>query len=268
MAVITISRQVGSLGTEVAREVAGRLRYEYLDREGIEQGLTAQGLAVSEVEKFDEKSQPFWANWQIQGMKFLHAMQTVIYKAARRDNVVIVGRGGQIILKGIPGVLHVRVVAPFPDRVKRLVAQDGGDEKELSRILKQSDRDSEGFIRTFFDAEWEDANLYDLTINTRKLPVDTAVEMVLRAIPAVEAMKESERFKERLDDLILQQKLEVVLLNANLGNIRFEVAGRVVTLLGTVSSSREGEDCVRLISGVEGVQKVENRLVVYKHYAT
>ncbi len=173
MAVITISRQMGSLGTEIAQEVAGKLQYEYLDREGIEQGLTAHGLAVPEVEKFDEKSPPFWVNWQIQGRKFYHAMQMVIYKAARRGNVVIVGRGGQFLLKGIPGVLHIRIIAPFQDRVQRLVAKDGENEKELLRILKQSDRDSGGFIRTFFDADWENADLYDLTINTRYLPVDT-----------------------------------------------------------------------------------------------
>ncbi len=263
MSVITISRQMGSLGTEIAQKVAGQLQYEYLDRGGIEQGLTAYGLAAPEVEKFDEKNPPFWANWQNQGRKFFHAMQMVIYEAARKDKVVIVGRGGQLLLREIPGVLHVRIIAPLQDRVRRLVEKDGGNEKESLRILKQSDRDSGGFIRSFFDADWENADLYDLTINTHCLPVDVGVDMILCAIPAVEAMKDTQRSLERLDDLILQQKVETVLLSANVRNIHVEVASGVVTLSGSISSSFEGRSYVSLVSAIEGVQKVESKMPIY-----
>ena len=262
MAVITISRQTESMGTEIAREVASRLQYEHLDREGIWKGLTAHGLAVPVVEKFDEKKPSFWTNWQIQGRKFFHAMQMVIYEAARRGDVVIVGRGGQVLLKGIPGVLHIRIIAPLQDRMQRLMEKEGGDEKGLLQILKQSDVDSGGFIRTFLDADWENEDLYDLTINTSSLPVDAAVDMILRKIPAVEAMKEISKSQKQLDDLILQLKVEGFLLNANPRNIRIKVAGGMVTLYGSVSSDWESSSYVSLVSGIEGVQKVNNSIVI------
>lgn len=268
MAVITISRQKGSLGTEIAREVAGQLQCEYLDRERIEQGLTAHGLAVSEIDKFDEKEPHFWADRLIQGRKFFNALQIEIYEAARRGNVVIVGRGGQVLLKGLPGVLHVRIIAPFQDRVLRLMARDGGSRKEILHILKQSDRDSGGFIRAFLAADWEHADFYDLTINTLCLPVDEAADMILRAIPAVEAMKDTERSRERLDELIHQKKVETVLLNAKVRNIRAEVARGVVTLHGTVFSGLEGRGYARLVSGVEGTQKVESNMTVHMPVGT
>ncbi|MCE5262357.1 MAG: cytidylate kinase family protein [Deltaproteobacteria bacterium] len=268
MAVITISRKMGSLGTEIAQEAAGKLKYEYLDREGIERGLTAHGLAVPEVDKFDEKSPPFWVNWQNQGRKFFRAMQIVIYRAARKGNVVIVGRGGQVLLRGIPGVFHVRINAPLQDRVQRLITKDGGNEKELLRILKQSDRDSGGFIRAFLDADWENEDLYDLTINTRHLTVDLAVDMISLTIPVVEAMKDIQRSRELLDDLILQKKIEIVLLNANFKNVLVEVAGGVATLRGNVSSSVEASNYVNLVSGVEGVQKVNSYMAIYTHIGT
>ena len=220
------------------------------------------------MEKFDEKSQPFWVNWQIQGLKYFHAIQAVIYKAARRDNVVIIGRGGQCILKGISGVLHIRIIAPFQDRIQRLAAQGGGDEKELSRIVKQNDRDSGGFIRTFFDANWEDAGLYDLTINTHHIPLDKAVDMILSTIPAVEEMKDTQRSREQLDNLILQQKVATVLLKEKLRTTYGEVSGEVVTLWGNCSSHSEGENIVRLVSGIEGVQKVKDKMVVYERVGT
>ncbi len=92
--------------------------------------------------------------------------------------------------------------------------------------------------------------------------------MILRAIPAVEAMKDTQRSRERLDDLILQQKVETVLLNANFRNIRVEVAGGVVTLRGIVSSSLQGRSYVSLVSGVEGVQKVESNIAIYNPIGT
>ena len=136
MAVITVSRQLESLGTEIAQELASQLQYEYLDRKRIEQGLATQGLMVSEIDKYDEKEPHFWANQLIEGRKFFHALQIVIYEAARKGNIVIVGRGGQVLLKGLPGVLHVRIIAPLQDRIQRLMAKDGGNTEEVLNILK------------------------------------------------------------------------------------------------------------------------------------
>jgi hypothetical protein len=100
------------------------------------------------------------------------------------------------------------------------------------------------------------------------LPVDLAVDMILRAIPAIEAMKDIQRSRELLDDLILQQKIEIVLLNVNIRNIRVEVAGCVVTLRGNISSSVEASNYVSLVLGVEGVQKVNSYMAIYTPIGT
>jgi len=94
--------------------------------------------------------------------------------------------------------------------------------------------------------------------------------MILRSISAVEATKDmrTSRPRERLDDLILQLKVEAVLLNADIRNIRVEVGAGVVTLRGNVFSSLEGRRYVSLISGIEGVQKVESNMSVYTHIGT
>ena len=63
MAIFTVSREAGSFGTEIARAIAQKLDYEYLDREKIEQALVDRGVPMPEVEKFDEKKPPFWLSW-------------------------------------------------------------------------------------------------------------------------------------------------------------------------------------------------------------
>jgi len=121
MSTITLSRQLGSLGTEIAREVAEKLNYAYVDKEKMGKIVAAFGFGLLEVEKFDEKKPPFWDSLSLQRTHFLHALQAAIYDFARKGQVVIVGRGGQVLLRNLPGVLHVRIFAPFDLRVKRLV---------------------------------------------------------------------------------------------------------------------------------------------------
>ena len=94
MPVITISRQLGSLGTEIARGVAKDLNYEYADKEMVGKIMAGYGITAPEMDKFDEKKPPFWDSLSIQRRNFLHFIQMAMYDLARRSGVVIVGRGG------------------------------------------------------------------------------------------------------------------------------------------------------------------------------
>ena len=120
MAILTNSRQLGSFGDQIAKDVADKLNYEYADKSKIGQALAGHGFPAPEVEKYDEKKPTFWESFSDQRKKFLHLIQSVIYDLARKGNVVIVGRGGQILLKDLPGALHVRIAAPDKTRAKRL----------------------------------------------------------------------------------------------------------------------------------------------------
>lgn len=271
MAVITISRQVGSLGTEIAQTLAKQLHYNYLDKEGIEQGLTTCGLSLTDVEKFDEKSPPFWQSWQIQSRKFLNAIRLLILEAAHRNHVVIVGRGGQILLRDMPGVLHVRIVAPFETRLQRMMAETGGDAKEVAQALRHGDRDSAGFIRFFFDQDWERPDLYDLILNTRLLTVTEATTMIETMVSSTTMQEGEKQLPALLNDLIIQQKVDNALLSigwADRRMINVEVEAGRVALQGTVSSQADVDYYLGLVRAIDGVKDVENRLVIFTPCAT
>jgi len=269
MAIFTLSRQAGSLGTEIAQAVALRLQYEYLDKDKIEKALVERGLPMPEVEKFDEKKPPFWVSWQIQSRRFLHVIQAVVYDFARRGNTVIVGRGGQILLRGIPGVAHLRILAPFPDRVARVMEKEKVDEKQAIRAIHRSDKDSEGFLRFFFEVDWEDPTLYDLVINTQRISTDTAVGMIAALAESPEIAAGAKIAEERLTDLGLTQKVEAALLDLLGLNIRLvhtHVERGVVTLKGSVLSGVDLENAQRAVARIEGVADVDNQLTVGKFY--
>jgi len=268
MAVITVSRQMGSLGTEMAQVLAKRLEYEYVDKEKIGEALKTLGIPEPEVERFDEKRPPFWDFWQIQRKKYLHFLEAVIYDFARKGKKVIVGRGGQVLLKQLPGVLHLRVIAPLEVRIKR-IADERHDEREAARLLRRNDRESEGFIRSFFEANWDDPGLYDLVINTQKISLEKAVDLVLQALQSREIVEGEKKADEKLAEMALIQKVEAVLidvLGVDVRHINTQVEKGIVTLRGSVSSAKDREGCEKAVGAIEGIRKVESQLLVEEYY--
>jgi hypothetical protein len=184
--------------------------------------------------------------------------------------VVIVGRGGQVLLKNIPGTLHVRIFAPFNLRVKRLVERERIDEKHAVRMFRQSDHDSAGYIHSFFNADWNDASLYDLLINTEKLSPATAVQLIIDSVQSREVQEGVEKGKEKLAELALVQKAEaklVAILGSDLHHAEIRAEKGLVILRGVVTSPVLKEECERTVAALEGVTHVKNELSVAQYYA-
>ena len=121
MAIITISRQFGSLGTIIAKALKDELKLESLDKIALEETLVSDyGIPEEKVERYDEKKPAFWDIFSSDKDRYLHFLKTVLYDFASKGNCIIIGRGGQVLLKDIPGVLHVRIVAPRELRIKRI----------------------------------------------------------------------------------------------------------------------------------------------------
>jgi cytidylate kinase len=263
MAIITISRQIGSLGDEIAKSTADSLGYQYIEKVQISELLSRCGFSISDIDKFDEKKPSVWQTLSMQKELFAHFIQAAVYELAAQKNVVIVGRGGQVILKDIPGTLHVRVIAPFETRANRLMEQRGYDEKTAHRIIRQSDRDSSGYLRTYFDVGLDNSDLYDLVINTRTMTPDESVEMITSAVGA-EKIKDSPRMSEALYDLSLNHKAHAALLEIT-GKaewVELEIEKGIALLSGLVSSAEIKEECEKVVSNIQGIKSVNNRLNV------
>ncbi len=268
MSVITISRQLGSLGTEIAKAVAEKLDYQCAEKELIWKMMLDYGMQICDVQSLDEKTPPRWDFLSIQRRTFLNFIQKVIYELARKSRVVIVGRGGQLILKDLPGTLHVRVFAPANVRVRRLVENTGVNETYAEQIIMQNDHDSSGYIRSFFNADWADPCLYHLLINTGALELNTAVELIIKAVHSPEIQAGAEKAPEEIANLVLVQRagakiLEV--LGVEVRNVKIRAEKGVVFLSGTVTSTLNKENSEKAVIGLEGVERVENQLSVVQY---
>ncbi len=113
--------------------------------------------------------------------------------------MVIVGRGGQVILKDEPGVLHIRIEAPMEDRIQRVKEEIraqrnlANTDLELRRAAQdriiERDAISADYLRRFYHVDWEEPTLYHLVINTGKVSIDQALDMIAVLAKAIEGEK-------------------------------------------------------------------------------
>ncbi len=190
MAVITISRQLGSGGSDVARLVAGELGYRLLDRELIDTAAEQAGVSPDVARCLDEQAHG-WAygltyslllgfqGHPVSEESYRIQVSRLIREAAAADDVVIVGRGGQAVLAGRPNVCHVHVVAPLADRIARVVTTRAVGPDDARRLIHDSDECRRRYVHGINQRDWNDATLYDLILNTHLLSFEVAAQLVV-----------------------------------------------------------------------------------------
>lgn len=229
----------------------------------------AYGLTPEAVEQADEKPPHFVDTLDSKQVLDLHLIELIILEAALKGNVVIYGRGGQDLLKDISSVLRTRIIAPFEDRVERWAEREWLDPDRARFLVRKSDQQRAGFIKYYFDRDWEDSVHYDLTINTQRLCEDTAVQIICNSVrdENLEGIKVSS--KKILSDLILRKRVEIAILSADNIDaylIEIHVDNGIVTLSGQIHSRAEKAAAEKQARTVQGIADLQNdiRVVEYR----
>ncbi len=212
MAVITISRQIGSGGEQIARRVCEMLRYRYFDKQLMIEAAAEAGLSREQVVDYSEdryEVQNFLARLfrpgprpvqrvevrqqdaagrvrltaeSVDEAQYVELIKAAIRAAAEQGDIVIVGRGGQAILQDVPNVLHVRVIAPDGTRIARLQQLEGLSVEAAQQKIARQDRATAEYLGRFFGIRWDDPSLYHLVINTGKVGIEGAAQIVVDTV--------------------------------------------------------------------------------------
>lgn len=116
---------------------------------------------------------------------FLDLLTSIMLEYAAEGQTLFAGRGGQMILRGHPGVLHVQVIARFETRVYNVIQREGVKWREAAHRVRTADEQRAGYMRRFYNVDWLDSSLYDLVINTDQIPSEVAVDVIIQAAQAV-----------------------------------------------------------------------------------
>jgi cytidylate kinase len=198
VAIITIARQMSSGGDEVAARVASQLGFTLVDRPYIERLAGEHGLAAAELPEAGEEAGP-GADEGGQAAVHEDLVETALLDLAEKEDLVILGRGGQFLFAGCPGALHVRIVASPEFRCQRLMEAGGIGESEARSRLADADRERAAFVRDRFGKDWADPVHYDLVIRVDVVGVAGAVRLVLEGVGAADLWGQGRELPAWLD---------------------------------------------------------------------
>ena len=216
MPVITISRHYGSGGIEVARRLCDILGYRYFDKTLMVRVAAEVGISEKEVvdlsvdtykmrgfldRLFGRRRSSSWAptgtprsdRLRVEALDegaSVNLVKDTIVAAYERDNVVIVGRGGQAVLRDKPGVLHVRITAPQGARALRVKERDNIPLSKATELVRSKDQGATDYLKRFLDITWENTLLYHLIINTGWWEIEDTAELIVNALTHLKIVRE------------------------------------------------------------------------------
>ena len=198
MSIVTVSRQYGSGGSEVAALVAGSLGWTLLDNALVDEVAARMRMTPQAVEAIEERVPslaerladtfalgapelaPVYPAEAVPSMerRLLNVTRRVIDDAVARGNVVIVGRGAQSSLAQRSDALHVFCCAPREVLVARAAKRLGVTEAEAARTVDDTNRQREQYVRRHWNRSWAAPEHYHVCVNTGALGVEGAARLV------------------------------------------------------------------------------------------
>jgi cytidylate kinase len=236
MIVITLSRELGSHGDEIAVRVAQELGLRLIDAETINRAAQQAGVPRTALAELEQEGERGLANQVLKALRTMPGLRSaapfstppaseedtaapgfstvtfpfvglfsptvpplsaslegyvrmvglVIRGLAHEGNVLLLGRGGQVLLKDHPGTLHIQTVAPLAHRVEVLMTRHALNKRGAQSRVRASDRARFDYLRRYHNVDWLDPTLYHLVINTARVPIATAVNLIIDAQHAIE----------------------------------------------------------------------------------
>ncbi len=263
MAIITISRQLGSRGSIIAEKIKDELGYNFLEKKSLEKLMSKYGVSGEYVNTFDEKKPSFWENLALDKDRYFHFMKKAILDIAGEGDSIILGRGGQVILKNLPTILRLRIIAPMEQRLIRVKELYKCDNYNAEQIIKKNDQDRAGYHKFFFQTDWESPVLYDLIFNTRLFTEEMIVNIVKRLMTTRSFIEKKNKDERQLEDLCLEHEIiSRIFYKENISIQFFDVisVSGTVTLRGASVSNKEILHCEETVKDISGVIDVKNEI--------
>jgi len=199
---ITISRQYGAGGSEVAKLVAEALGWRLVDNELVEKVGARAGLSAEEIAGIEERTPSFIERLaqvlatstpelfppptgtvpELSEATLVRITEAVVAEAAAEGRAVLVGRAAPAVLAREREALHVKLVASRPFRIRVAATRLGLDLKDAERVMQQTDAQRERYHREHYGRDWSDPVGYHMVLNTERLGYDGTVAIIVAEV--------------------------------------------------------------------------------------
>ena len=197
MSVITISRECGVGSEEVASHLAKKLGWEYIGKELVARIAKELRISESEAEAFLQDAQSRLLRFVdrytctliqrvvdrergcLDDESYFNTVKKLVEDVYEDRNAIILGWGGQCLLRGKSNVLHVRLIKDMEGKIDTIMKRFKIDRKAAEYHIDREEKDSKSLIKHYFKVDWNDASLYDLIVDMGQTTVDDAVELII-----------------------------------------------------------------------------------------
>jgi cytidylate kinase len=264
MPLIAMTREMGSLGKDVATGVAERANRRVVYHEIIEPIANKMRLRKSHVERFLDGKSGIWERLTTDKTSLSIFTADETFRFLRDDSTAVIrGWGAVHLLKNIPHVIRIRVCAPLETRIERMMQRLATDNREtVENEIQLSEEAHSAITKRHFGVNWRDPENYDLVLSTERLSVDECVA-------EAECMMKKRCFQETAESMRLVENLALewsvraaLRREPRTADTSITVtcdAGRV-TLAGVVATQNEAGAAAEVAAAVEGVKDLDNQL--------
>ena len=266
MAIITISRGTMSGGDALAACLSAKLGYPSLSREVLVESASKLGLSEEKLRWAISGSVHFWERWHNERRLYLIALQAALAQECLSGNLIYHGNAGHLLLKGLPNLLRVRLIATLEVRIRNLMEKEGMKYEAAKHYINCADKDRIEWTKFLYGVDWHDPELYDVVVNLEQINLQAACSMIVGAVD-LRRFKTTPNILKALADFALGARVKLALAaNTEVRNVVFEVradSGRVEILGETASAgvlvremepSQEGIETIA--KTVEGIREV------------
>jgi len=271
MAIITICRGTRSGGELLATCLAEALGYPVLGREVIHKAAAELGLPVPDMTVALARSPGLLERGGAERNTYVSALQAALAEHAVDGHLIYHGLAGQLLLRDVPAVCRVRLIAPLEMRLGFLKHREGLNGHDGEAFIRTQDRERARWVKLLYGERIEDPALYDMVINLEVLDIEMACALVTTLVRQPEYAV-TERVRERLRDFLLACRVKTVLLRApetaglplevRVEDGRVEVSGSAPALAGGETGNR----IAALTRTVEGVSDVRLKFEWFDPY--
>ncbi|MGE5235569.1 MAG: cytidylate kinase family protein [Acidobacteriota bacterium] len=267
MPIITVSRGSMSGGKALAECVSGALGSPCVGREILVEAATRVGVPEKTLAEKIERGPGLWERLTLERRMYVVAMQAALAEHAAKGDLVYHGYAGHLLLRGLPAVLRVRLIAPMEMRVRTEMERTGQSREQAEQEIARRDEGRAAWTKAMYGVDLRDPSLYDLVINVESMSIPSACAVVVEAARRPEFLVTDE-VKVRLRDFSLACRVRAALAThpASRGlDLSVNVVGSIVNIAGEVpspvmlthASTRWEQELKSIALAVEGVRRVE-----------
>lgn len=276
MSIITVSRGSMSGGESLAECLASTLGYPCVGRNILVEAAASVGVSEETLISKFERSPSLWGRLTSDRRFYVIAVQSALLEQASSGDLVYHGHAGHLLLKDIPNVLRVRLIAPLEMRAQSVMEQQHLTRDAAVEYIRNIDEDRVRWTKFIFGVDWRDPNLYDMVLSLENMSIKAACSIVSQAANQPEFVT-SESERKILKDQLLASRVQVALIKSpRTRSIEFEVTSNdgMVEIFGEMPSAslmphgdhRGDQEILRTVEKVSGVRSVRLHIEQFDPY--